>query len=605
MRVLGINIFGHDHSVFIIDTIKKDIFAISLERVSRIKHDNNTLDLIVKEYQNEFKDIDYVCLGGGNKRNDFTVNIGYSYVNTVKQRSRFYKKFKPKYKKEQVELLNSNVISNPLKFGLINFTKYLYLRITNKFIYKNDFNQSVFSEYISKMIMYSGSNEIEYYDHHKSHAASAYYFSGFFDTKVISLTMDGYGDDFYSKVYLCENENMELIGNSKVRVINNATIGENLLSIGTLYGNFTVAMGLRRNSEEGKVEALAAYGNYKNEIYYDLLKSYRIVDNAIELNDDIEKYYTADYLEKIKLEHGDENFCAAIQAFLNDLMVDYTKYLKDKYSIQKICLSGGVTANVIMNLNILKKNEFKDIYVFPAMADDGVAAGAALLKLKDLGEDISFLSNMVMPYWGPTINYKNDLEKTLRSNNKKINFKLNENWPIDIAKKLMDDEVGAIVLGKMEYGPRALGNRSIIASPLNNKTRDKINSNIKKRPSYQPFCPSVLEEERNRLFSDALPNKHMTFAFRLFKEYVKDIPSAVHVDLTGRPQFVEENDNVRYYQLLREFKKISGYGIIINTSFNLHGRTIVRTPQDAIDDFLDCNLDFLVIENFVIRRKDL
>lgn len=601
MKVLGINIFGHDHSVCIIDTKKKDIFAISLERVNRIKHDNNILDFIIAEYPDEFKNIEHICLGGGNQKNDFTINVGKFYVNILKQRARFYKRFKPSFKKDQVALINRNVINNPFKFGPLNYITYFCEKLSNRFINKNDFSKDDFSKYISKMFNIN-EKAICFYDHHKSHAASAYYFSGFKD-KVISVTMDGYGDDFYSKAYLCTNGNMELIGSSKVRLIDNATTEENLLSVGTLYGNFTEAMDLIRNSEEGKVEALAAYGNSNNEIYYDLMKSYSIVDNSIMFNDSIDKYYDLQYLYSIRNKYGKEDFCAAIQAFLNDLMIDYTKVLKEQYNVTKICLSGGVTANVITNLSIFEKNTFEDIYVFPAMADDGVAVGAAVLKLHEEGEDISFLKDFEMPYWGPTINYKNDLEQILEENSKKIRYELNENWFHEIAVKLMNDEVGAVVLDKMEFGPRALGNRSIIASPLNNTTRNKINQNIKKRPSYQPFCPSVLAEERERLFEKSLPNKHMTFAFRLKKEFQSKLPSAVHIDLTGRPQFVEFKDNPKYYTLIKEFKKLSGFGVIIDTSFNLHGRTIVRTPQDAIDDFLDCNLDFLIIENYIIHRN--
>jgi carbamoyltransferase len=156
----------------------------------------------------------------------------------------------------------------------------------------------------------------------------------------------------------------------------------------------------------------------------------------------------------------------------------------------------------------------------------------------------------------------------------------------------------------MEFGPRALGNRSIIASPMFDDTRHRINSTVKRRPNYQPFCPSILEEERERLFNNSFSHKHMAIAFRMKDEFIKDLPCAVHVDGTSRPQFVEKEDNSNYYRYLKALKDLTGYGVSLNTSFNLHGRTIVRTPKDAVIDFIDCNIDELFIEGFRVKRKN-
>ena len=156
----------------------------------------------------------------------------------------------------------------------------------------------------------------------------------------------------------------------------------------------------------------------------------------------------------------------------------------------------------------------------------------------------------------------------------------------------------------MEFGPRALGNRSIIASPMFDDTRHRINSTVKRRPNYQPFCPSILEEDRERLFINSFPHKHMAIAFRMKDEFIKDLPCAVHVDGTARPQFVEKEDNSNYYRFLKALKDLTGYGVSLNTSFNLHGRTIVRTPKDAVIDFIDCNIDELFIEGFRVKRKN-
>jgi carbamoyltransferase len=155
----------------------------------------------------------------------------------------------------------------------------------------------------------------------------------------------------------------------------------------------------------------------------------------------------------------------------------------------------------------------------------------------------------------------------------------------------------------MEWGPRALGNRSIIADPRPKDFREKINKEIKRRPAFQPFCPSILAEEAPRLFESYYLNKHMTCAFRMKKEFWDKLPSAIHIDGTARAQFVSREDNEKYYRLLKKVKDLTGFGIIINTSFNKHGRTIVETPHDAIIDFLDTDMDYVVIEGLLITRK--
>ena len=180
---------------------------------------------------------------------------------------------------------------------------------------------------------------------------------------------------------------------------------------------------------------------------------------------------------------------------------------------------------------------------------------------------------------------------------------LGDDWPEKAAISVAKGKICALFHGQMEFGPRALGNRSIIANPMLEDTRQKINSTIKRRPSYQPFCPSILEEERERLFNNSFSHKHMAIAFRMKDEFIKDLPCAVHIDGTARPQFVEEKDNPNFYRYLKELKNIMGYGVSINTSFNLHGRTIVRTPKDAVVDFIDCNIDELFIEGYCVKRK--
>ena len=179
----------------------------------------------------------------------------------------------------------------------------------------------------------------------------------------------------------------------------------------------------------------------------------------------------------------------------------------------------------------------------------------------------------------------------------------NDTWPEDAAIDILNSNIIAIFQGKMEFGPRALGNRSILADPRDPKVREKMNLKIKRRPYFQPFCPSILETDREKLFIESYPNKHMTMAFRFREEFRNLFPSACHIDGTARPQFVENVDNPNYFRLLSEIKRNIGHGIVVNTSFNLHGRAMVMNPEQAMQDFLDCNLDALFIEGYKVTRR--
>jgi carbamoyltransferase len=206
-----------------------------------------------------------------------------------------------------------------------------------------------------------------------------------------------------------------------------------------------------------------------------------------------------------------------------------------------------------------------------------------------------------MPYFGTSYSPEEILAALKTETGIKYTY-LEDSWPEKAAELVAEGKVGALFHGRMEWGPRALGNRSIIADCRDPEITKKINGSIKNRPLFQPFCPSILEEERERLFEKSYPNKHMTCAFRMKQEFRDKIPASVHVDGTGRAQFVEEKDNPMYYRYLKELKRLTGYGVSINTSFNKHGRTIVETPKDGIRDFLDTNMDFVMMEGYLITR---
>lgn len=301
-----------------------------------------------------------------------------------------------------------------------------------------------------------------------------------------------------------------------------------------------------------------------------------------------------------------EDVSAAVQKYLEDTTIPYYKDIVEFTGIDNVCLSGGVTANVIMNLNIFE-HVTKKLHITPAMGDEGSSEGAAILMMQENGyseDDLEWIKQNKMPYLGSE--YTNEEIKTVLDRAKeKVSYQfIDKNWQEEVASLVEQKKIGALFQGRMEWGPRALGNRSIIALTNDKDIRTKINKEIKKRPLFQPFCPSILVEEKERLFEDAYNNKHMTCAFRLKKEFYDNIPSSIHVDGTARVQFVSQEDNLEYHKLLLKIKEKTGFGILINTSFNKHGRTIVETPSDAIDDFLDTDLDYLMIGSYLVKRVD-
>jgi len=610
--IIGFKPSGHDSAVFIVDPNNKKVLGISMERITRIKHDSASiltqLGNTIFEHFNLDKDSKIYL---AESFTDFTLS---SIISNI-LRYEIYKTFEIRYIKDFDKYFKKDTKERYLLLLKRNPVLFLKLAINQTLISKlpKNMKKSFIKFYVGNKLKNKNIDYVEY-DHQLCHAASAYYFSPFDkNEKVVIVTMDGMGDrNCFSSVYLGENNKLKKITESYAKKVDknlsqNVTTGRLWYSIGNLYGIFTHVLGFKINSDEGKTEALAAYAkNPKNEIYEDLMKCYTVNDKLqiIPNYERLKKYFNINYLNDLKNKMGEENFAGAIQKFLEDFMVEYIKKIIEKTGIKTFCFAGGVFANVIMNLRIWEDSGIERMYIFPAMGDDGTAAGAAVLRAIELGYDVSWLKDLEMPYWGPSYS-KEDVEKELKKDKwkDKITYEyIGDKWPEMAAEMIAKGKIIAIYQGRMEFGPRALGNRSILADPRDPKTRDKINSTVKRRPWFQPFCPSVLEEERERLFEKSYKHKHMAIAFRMKKEYWDKLPSAMHIDGTARPQFVEKSDNPNYYRLIKRFKELTGYGIVVNTSFNLHGRTIVRTPEDAITDFIDCNIDAMFIEGFLVRR---
>ena len=237
------------------------------------------------------------------------------------------------------------------------------------------------------------------------------------------------------------------------------------------------------------------------------------------------------------------------------------------------------------------------------MGDDGAALGALILGLKKEGSNLDWIRDLEMPFFGPEFQNQ-EIELALKESNFPISYEeIGEDYFLRLALDLSNGLICAHFQGPMEFGPRALGNRSILANPLSDSVKDDLNLKFKKREWFQPFCPSILIQERDRLFVSSYNNKHMTCAFTLKAEFVNSLPGITHVDGTARAQFVSEMTNLKLFKVLQEFKELTGFGVLLNTSFNIHGKTIVLTPRDALDDFMSCSIDVLYIGNFRVERR--
>jgi carbamoyltransferase len=532
------------------------------------------------------------------------------YFDEVKNfRNHFGTQFKRDFERKNTDFNNKSSIGKLLDlfktiYGIkIIFSKFLRLIGLIKKISVEEIEHKLL-----RKIFINSKIEVKFFDHEYCHAICAHVTSGF--ERSISVTLDAWGDKHFSHIYLIDGKEIQNISKSpeifsKKIVIDKSNNKKIYPSIGGIYSYFTELLGFTPEADEGKVEALAAYGKPVQSLLDTLCSLYSVDDRICTFVDTVkmETLLSKDKLIEYIKDNSNKDIAATVQKFLEKYSTDLFSKLMNKYKhkTSNIVLSGGVSANVINNLLIFE-NFTKNIHITPAMGDDGSSQGAALAYLWENDFDLKWISDIQMPYFS-TSYLKEEVLNEIKDHNSIVFKDLGSNWPENIAQLVSEGKIGAIFNGKMEWGPRALGNRSIIADPRMTDVRDKINKCIKDRPYFQPFCPSVLDEEKDRLFESCYFNRHMTCAFRMKKEFHQILPGSIHIDGTARVQFVNKESNEKYYELLREFKKIAGYGILINTSFNKHGRTIVESPIDAIRDFLDTNMDFLCIEGILVTRK--
>lgn len=441
--------------------------------------------------------------------------------------------------------------------------------------------------------------QIRYVEHHVAHAAGAYFCSPW--QRALFMTSDGAGNILTSLVGLAENGRLKVVAKTFLPH-----------SLGSFWGSITKVCGFKSGTRHGgKVTGLAASGNpaklidkMRQAVWAEGLK----IKSAPELFFDDSKLlpnwdsYEPERIKKLIGEVSREDVAAAAQQRLEEVVVEIVKNLRKKINCDKIVLAGGVFANVLLNQKILALDGIADIFVFPAMSDGGIALGSALLALSGLkGRTGSRLlpKRIADVYLGPRYS---DEEIELAFKNHGLKYSKMETPAKAVAGLIYNNKIVALYQGRMEYGPRALGNRSIIYAPIDPTVNDWLNKKLN-RSEFMPFAPVTMLEHIKACYigiaDDPVAARFMTVTYHCTDEMKAKAPACVHLDGTARPQVIERATNPYYYDIISEYHKLSGIPTLINTSFNMHEEPIVGSPEDAIRAFLDSGIDYLVMENYL------
>lgn len=589
MKILGISCLYHDSGAALV--IDGDIVsAAQEERFTRIKHDprfpKNAIDFCLSYSNFKPEDLDYVIY----------------YDKPIMTFDR---------------LLSSYIYAAPrgLKSWLQSMPIWLGQKIRIKKVIQKELKN------FKGNILFS--------EHHLSHAASAFYPSPFKNAAI--LTIDGVGEWATASMSFGENNKISMF--KELRFPN---------SLGLLYSAFTYFTGFKVNSGEYKLMGLAPYGKptFKDIILKELIDLKE--DGSFKLNLD---YF--DFLGGLRMTNGkfdklfggpprkpespittrEMDIASSIQNVTEEIVIKMANYLFRETKNTNLCMAGGVALNCVANGKILKNTPFRNIWIQPAAGDAGGALGAALLvwysylnnnRIADVKNDFQKGS-----YLGPKYSLE-EIKKFLDENNYPYYEIEQEKAPNTIARFILEGKVVGLVSGRMEFGPRALGARSILADPRDIETQKFLNLKIKFRESFRPFAPSILEEDVGEYFEDNIISPYMLMTTHLKKEKRygmdetipqsdvisrlmqkrSDIPAITHLDYSARIQTVSKETNPFYYNIINEFKKMTGVGLIVNTSFNVRGEPIVCTLEDAYKCFMRTNMDILFLENIMLIKNE-
>ncbi|MFH8132051.1 MAG: carbamoyltransferase C-terminal domain-containing protein [Candidatus Aenigmatarchaeota archaeon] len=482
-----------------------------------------------------------------------------------------------------------------LKKGMLILPEKFYFKLYNKLVpiyYGTKKRKKTYSKLLG-----IDENKIVFVDHHLCHAYTAFYGSGFKDNFLV-FTLDGGGDGLCGTVNIVENGEIKKISETSY-----------LHSLGILYLEITRFLGMKPLEHEYKVMGLAPYASPEG-----VERSYKILKKVITLKENSLQFYSPvktpnfkKYVRENLYLHRFDWIAGAIQKLTEELVVEWIRRAIEKTGIHDVALAGGVFMNVKLNLKIMNMPEVRKLFVFPSCGDESLAIGSAYYGYEQLCKDegrkvdIQPLGDL---YLGP--NYSNEyIEKILRKE-KGIKYKFFENIEEKIAELLVNNQVVARFSGRMEWGARALGNRSILANASDYGVVKIINEMIKQRDFWMPFAPTIIKEfeEEYLINPKKIPAPYMILAFNSKERAKKDLVAAMHpYDYTIRPQVLNKETNEKYYKIIKIFEECTGMGGILNTSFNLHGYPIVCSPEDALYVLKNSELKYLAMENWLIEKK--
>ena len=595
--ILGISSFYHDSAACLLKN-GEIINAVQEERFTRKKNDSsfpiNSIRFILDENNLKINLIDYVV---------------------------FYEK--PFLKFER--LLETYLLRAPIGFN--SFKKAMPLWSKEKIFQK----QLIIKKLNEIDETFVDKKKILFSEHHLSHAASAFYPSPFNESVV--LTADGVGEWSTTTIAVAKNNQVKIKKDIKFPH-----------SLGLLYSAFTYLCGFKVNEGEYKLMGLAPYGKpiFKDIIYEKLIDVKE--DGSFQISQDYFNYATGLTMinesfcklfnckprdpvkENIKEIHL--NLASSIQSVIEEIILKICVYIKDTYKIDNLCLAGGVALNCVANGKILSKKIFKNIWVQPAAGDAGGALGAALTIWHDYMGKSRTVENskndfMKNSYLGTSFTNSHIKEKLKSMGANYVEYNSTEELTNNTVNKILDKKVIGWFQGKMEFGPRALGNRSIIADPRSLEMQKILNLKIKFRESFRPFAPVIMQEHVVNWFDNVEISKYMSFVSQIKKEKKiniqenesinglqrlnikrSDVPSITHVDYSARIQTMNKDDNILFYNLLEKFHEKTNIPMLINTSFNVRDEPIVNSIEDAYSCFLKTDMDYLVIGNFILDKEE-
>lgn len=573
MKILGFNSYGHDSAAALL--INNEIaFAVEEERLNRKKHAGGFPETAISaclDYKNiTIEDLDHIAFFWNP-----TISLSKIPIYLLK----FWDKVPTLLREQRSFEVEENL-------GMLNYLLDMY-KLPKKL-------KETFQAQNTKF-------KFHFLEHHLCHAASAFFPSPFEESAI--LTIDGAGE--WATTLLAQGKGNNI---SKIQTVNTP------YSLGAFYQAVSIHLGFKLIEGPGKMMGLASYGKPDGKVYEQMKQLFRLKDNG-GFDFDM-SYFSYHYTRKsgvsekfTKLfgeskkegkdwsEHELE-VAAAAQHIVEDVVMHMAKHLKKVTKSDNLCMAGGVALNSVTNGIIAKSGLFRDIFIQPAAGDSGTAIGAALLlNHQKLNRPRQIQKTAFL---GPEYDNEACL-KAIQDAGLPYRIAGEEIYNFT-AEKLMQNKIIAWFQGRMEFGPRALGNRSILANPMDKDMKDILNKRVKFREAFRPFAAIVTEEDCGTFFDHDYPNPYMLLVYNVREEYRSIMPSLTHVDGTVRIQTVNENENAPMQKLLKTFESISGYPVLINTSFNIKGEPIVCTPQDAVRSFANADMDFLILNDIIVWK---